>query len=103
MLRPNTLHRTAANPVAVLVLAQVTRPAAKVDAGAVMGQLSVQHTRFGRKEKCHDRIRKETDSLSVVEAPGDKLWGAQPRRSLEHFSFDSDWISSRNHHVLRDP
>jgi fumarate hydratase class II len=31
-------------------------------------------------------IRKETDSLGAVEVPGDKLWGAQTQRSLEHFS-----------------
>src|SRR3979490_3622851 len=31
-------------------------------------------------------MRKETDSLGVVEVPADKLWGAQTRRSLEHFS-----------------
>jgi hypothetical protein len=66
MLRPNTLHGTAANPVPVLVLAQVTTPATTFDAGAVMGQLNVQHTRSGRKEKCHGGSRKETDSLSVV-------------------------------------
>ena len=27
-------------------------------------------------------MRKETDSLGVVEVPADKLWGAQPQRSL---------------------
>src|SRR6516225_6445202 len=31
-------------------------------------------------------MRKETDSLGVVEVPADKLWGAQTQRSLEHFS-----------------
>jgi hypothetical protein len=30
--------------------------------------------------------RKETDSLGAVEAPADKLWGAQTQRSLRHFS-----------------
>src|ERR1700737_456992 len=35
-------------------------------------------------------IRKETDSLGVVEVPGDKLWGAQTQRSLEHFSIGKD-------------
>jgi len=34
-------------------------------------------------------IRKETDSLGVVEVPADKLWGAQTQRSLEHFSIDN--------------
>ena len=35
-------------------------------------------------------IRKETDSLGVVEVPADKLWGAQTQRSLEHFSIGHD-------------
>jgi fumarate hydratase class II len=38
------------------------------------------------------RIRKETDSLGVVEVPADKLWGAQTQRSLEHFSIGRDLI-----------
>ena len=28
-------------------------------------------------------MRKETDSLGVVEVPADRLWGAQTQRSLE--------------------
>src|SRR5437879_3606220 len=36
--------------------------------------------------------RKETDSLGIVEVPGDKLWGAQTQRSLEHFSIGKDLI-----------
>src|SRR5881392_4210127 len=39
-----------------------------------------------------DRVRKETDSLGVVEVPADKLWGAQTQRSLEHFSIGKDLI-----------
>src|SRR5712672_2419969 len=35
-------------------------------------------------------IRKETDSLGVVEVPADKLWGAQTQRSLDHFSIGKD-------------
>ena len=35
-------------------------------------------------------MRKETDSLGVVEVPVDKLWGAQTQRSLEHFSIGHD-------------
>jgi fumarate hydratase class II len=35
-------------------------------------------------------MRKESDSLGVVEVPADKLWGAQTQRSLEHFSIGSD-------------
>src|ERR1700733_12065650 len=37
-------------------------------------------------------VRKETDSLGVVEVPADKLWGAQTQRSLEHFSIGQDLI-----------
>ena len=35
-------------------------------------------------------MRKETDSLGIVEVPADKLWGAQTQRSLEHFSIGKD-------------
>jgi fumarate hydratase class II len=35
-------------------------------------------------------VRRETDSLGVVEVPDDKLWGAQTQRSLEHFSIGKD-------------
>src|SRR5215472_2117180 len=37
-------------------------------------------------------IRRETDSLGVVEVPADKLWGAQTQRSLAHFSIGKDLI-----------
>ena len=37
-------------------------------------------------------MRKETDSLGVVEVPEDKLWGAQTQRSIEHFSIGQDLI-----------
>jgi len=37
-----------------------------------------------------DRI--EQDSLGPVAVPGDKLWGAQTQRSLEHFSIGHDLI-----------
>jgi fumarate hydratase, class II len=37
-------------------------------------------------------VRKETDSLGVVEVAADKLWGAQTQRSLEHFSIGRDLI-----------
>jgi fumarate hydratase class II len=37
-------------------------------------------------------VRKETDSLGVVEVNADKLWGAQTQRSLEHFSIGKDLI-----------
>lgn len=37
-------------------------------------------------------IRKETDSLGVVEVPADKLWGAQTQRSLVYFSIGTDLI-----------
>src|ERR1700753_1981955 len=35
-------------------------------------------------------VRKEFDSLGEVNVPGDKLWGAQTQRSLEHFSIGKD-------------
>jgi fumarate hydratase class II len=35
-------------------------------------------------------VRRETDSLGIVEVPADKLWGAQTQRSLEHFSIGQD-------------
>jgi fumarate hydratase, class II len=38
--------------------------------------------------------RIETDSLGEVKVPGDKLWGAQTQRSLEHFSIGKDFIPS---------
>src|SRR5580704_3866685 len=37
-------------------------------------------------------VRKETDSLGVVDVPADKLWGAQTQRSLEYFSIGQDLI-----------
>src|SRR6201993_385651 len=37
-------------------------------------------------------MRRETDSLGVVEVPADRLWGAQTQRSLEHFSIGKDLI-----------
>ena len=37
-------------------------------------------------------MRKETDSLGVVEVPDDKLWGAQTQRSLDHFNIGHDLI-----------
>ncbi|MGA7656217.1 MAG: class II fumarate hydratase [Methylocella sp.] len=37
-------------------------------------------------------VRREADSLGVVEVPADKLWGAQTQRSLEHFSIGKDLI-----------
>jgi hypothetical protein len=43
------------------------------------------HTSAEPKEDQMGDIRKETDSLGVVEVPADKLWGAQTQRSLEHF------------------
>ena len=37
-------------------------------------------------------VRRETDSMGVVEVPAEKLWGAQTQRSLEHFSIGQDLI-----------
>src|ERR1700740_1874088 len=39
-----------------------------------------------------NNVRKESDSLGIVEVPADKLWGAQTQRSLEHFSIGKDLI-----------
>jgi fumarate hydratase class II len=39
-----------------------------------------------------NEVRRETDSMGVVEVPADKLWGAQTQRSLEHFSIGHDLI-----------
>jgi fumarate hydratase class II len=39
-----------------------------------------------------NNIRIEKDSLGDVPVPGDKLWGAQTQRSLEHFSIGKDLI-----------
>src|SRR6516164_5242101 len=39
-----------------------------------------------------NEIRRETDSMGVVEVPADRLWGAQTQRSLEHFSIGRDLI-----------
>jgi fumarate hydratase class II len=36
--------------------------------------------------------RVEHDSLGPVNVSGDKLWGAQTRRCLEHFSIGADPI-----------
>ena len=34
--------------------------------------------------------RKDSDSLGEVDVAGDKLWGAQTQRSLEHFRIGKD-------------
>src|ERR1700746_166329 len=46
----------------------------------------------GQGRESMTAMRKETDSLGVVEVPADKLWGAQTQRSLEHFSIGQDLI-----------
>src|ERR1700724_3229621 len=38
------------------------------------------------------KFRTEADSLGQIEVPGDRLWGAQTQRSLEHFSIGQDLI-----------
>src|SRR5580692_10115023 len=45
-----------------------------------------------RGENQMSGMRKETDSLGIVEVPAEKLWGAQTQRSLEHFSIGTDLI-----------
>jgi fumarate hydratase class II len=37
-------------------------------------------------------VRRETDSMGMVEVPAEKLWGAQTQRSLQHFSIGHDLI-----------
>jgi fumarate hydratase class II len=37
-------------------------------------------------------VRIESDSMSKVDVPADKLWGSQTQRSLEHFSIGHDLI-----------
>ena len=39
-----------------------------------------------------NNVRIENDSLGDVPVPGDKLWGAQTQRSLEHFSIGTDLV-----------
>ncbi len=48
-------------------------------------------------------IRKETDSLGVVEVPADKLWGAQTQRSPEHFSIGQDLIPRETRSITSRP
>ena len=48
-------------------------------------------------------VRIETDSLGEVQIPGDKLWGAQTQRSLEHFSIGKDLIPPPQARCLATP
>src|SRR5262250_35228 len=50
------------------------------------------HEKMNQGASPMSNIRKETDSLGVVDVPADKLWGAQTQRSLEHFSIGNDLI-----------
>src|ERR1700751_3798515 len=45
-----------------------------------------------RRRELMTNVRKESDSLGVVEVPADRLWGSQTQRSLEHFSIGTDLI-----------
>src|SRR5262249_28337965 len=45
-----------------------------------------------RKGDAMTATRVEHDSLGPVNVPADRLWGAQPQRSLEHFSIGDDLI-----------
>src|SRR6266446_4985864 len=57
--------------------------------------LSPQSDPLARKRWWEDPmtdVRKETDSLGVVNVAADRLWGAQTQRSLEHFSIGKDLI-----------
>ena len=44
--------------------------------------------------------RQETDSMGVVEVPGDRYWGAQTQRSLEHFSIGNEHMPIEVVHAL---
>src|SRR5215831_9988807 len=52
----------------------------------------VKNPAIERRRAPMTEMRKETDSLGIVEVPADKLWGAQTQRSLEHFSIGKDLI-----------
>jgi fumarate hydratase, class II len=43
--------------------------------------------------------REETDSMGLVEVPGDKYWGAQTQRSLIHFSIGDDRMPKAIYHA----
>ena len=66
-------------------------PVAAVAPGQVSPKATVRHD-FNPGRDAMAGMRKETDSLGVVEVPADKLWGAQTQRSLEHFSIGKDLI-----------
>jgi fumarate hydratase class II len=44
--------------------------------------------------------RIETDSMGAVEVPGDRYWGAQTQRSLEHFAIGDDRVPVEVVHAL---
>jgi fumarate hydratase, class II len=43
--------------------------------------------------------RREHDSLGDVEVPGDRYWGAQTQRSLEHFNIGNDRMPAEVYHA----
>src|SRR5712691_7011347 len=63
--------------------------------GTTTATKTVNSTRIrpaGAKGSAMTATRVEHDSLGPVNVPGDKLWGAQTQRSLEHFSIGDDLI-----------
>jgi fumarate hydratase, class II len=44
-------------------------------------------------------MRREFDSLGDVEVPGDRYWGAQTQRSLEHFNIGNDRMPAEVYHA----
>src|SRR5262245_13234285 len=44
-------------------------------------------------------MRREFDSLGDVEVPADRYWGAQTRRSLEHFDIGDDRMPKQVYHA----
>src|ERR1700732_1284231 len=59
--------------------------------GSMKWMASTKRTDRKRRDKMTN-IRKETDSLGLVDVAADNLWGAQTQRSLEHFSIGKDLI-----------
>src|SRR5919108_2030076 len=70
------------------------RPPSRQDAAGGMRRLTppFHHLSLHRRSNPMADMRKESDSLGVVEVPVGKLWGAQTQRSLEHFSIGRDLI-----------
>src|SRR6516165_6610933 len=71
---------------------QIVRPRESLTFAQHLAILRRMRDAFGEGEIVMSNMRKETDSLGVVEVPADRLWGAQTQRSLEDFSIGKDLI-----------